>query len=73
VINIGARVTYCDRSDVSFMLPFGRLTIDNDIYWVYQVSSWRDEVYSVARVRPEAVVPVVAVAGGGCPKEPSRR
>jgi hypothetical protein len=73
VINIGARVTYCDRSDVSFMLPFGRLTIDKDVYWVYQVSSWRDEVYSVARVRPEDVVPVVAVAGGGCPKEPSRR
>ena len=73
VINIGARITYCDRADVSFMLPFGRLTIDKDVYWVYQISSWRDEVYSVARIRPDDVDPVVAVAGGGCPKEPTRR
>ena len=73
VINIGARVTYCDRADVSFMFPFGRLTIDKDVYWVYQVSSWRDEVYSVARIRPDDVVPVVAVAGGSCPKDSPRR
>src|SRR5713226_187079 len=25
VVNIGARVTYCDRAEVSFMLPFGRV------------------------------------------------
>jgi hypothetical protein len=73
VINLGARVTYCDRAEVSFMLPFGRLAIDQDVYWVYQISSWRDEVYSVARVRPDAVVPVVAVSGGGCPRESPRR
>lgn len=73
VINLGARITYCDRAEVSFMQPFGRLTVDKDVYWVYQISSWRDEVYSVARVRPEDVVPVVAVAGGGCPKDSPRR
>ena len=55
------------------MLPFGRLTTDSDVYWVYQISSWRDEVYSVARIRPDEVVPVVAVSGGGCPKVPPRR
>src|SRR6266568_5614452 len=66
VINIGARVTYCDRADVSFMLPFGQLLVGGESYWVYQLSSWRDEFYSVARVRPEDVRPVVAVAGGGC-------
>jgi len=70
VINIGARVTYCDRADVSFMLPFGRVAVDDERYWVYQTSSWRDEFYSVARVRPDEVQPVVAVAGGGCPREP---
>lgn len=72
VINLGARITYCDRAEVSFMLPFGRMTVDKDVYWVYQISSWRDEVYSVARIRPEDVVPVVAVAGGGCPRGPRR-
>ena len=68
VIDIGARITYCDRADVSFMLPFGRLLIDRQPYWVYQISSWRDEVYSVSRATPTEVRPVLAVAGGGCPK-----
>jgi hypothetical protein len=68
VIDVGARITYCDRADVSFMLPFGELTIDREPYWVYQISSWRDEVYGVSRVRPDDVRPVMAVAGGGCPK-----
>jgi hypothetical protein len=69
VIDIGARVTYCDRADVSFMQPFGRLLIDREPYWVYQISSWRDELYGVSRVRPTEVRAVMAVAGGGCPKD----
>jgi hypothetical protein len=72
VFDLGARVTYCDRAEVSFMLPFGRLLLNNEVYWVYQISSWRDELYSVARVRPDAVRPMVEVAGGFCPKDPSR-
>jgi hypothetical protein len=74
-INIGARITYCDRADVSFIQPFGRVHVPRgrdgnpDVYWIYQSSSWRDEFYNVARVTPEGVRPVVAVAGGGCPKE----
>jgi len=69
VFDIGARVTYCDRAEVAFMLPFGRLHLDNEAYWVYQVSSWRDEFYAVSRIRPEGVKPMVAIAGGGCPKD----
>ena len=82
VINLGARVTYCDRADVSFIHPFGRVRIPRgsgrrsgtaaDVYWVYQTSSWRDEFYSVAQVRAEAVRPVLVVAGGGCPREPAK-
>jgi hypothetical protein len=68
VIDVGARITYCDRADVSFMQPFGKLIIDREPYWVYQISSWRDEIYGVSRVRPEEVRPVMAVAGGACPK-----
>jgi len=69
VIDVGARITYCDRADVSFMLPFGRLMIDREPYWVYQISSWRDELYGVSRAKPDSMRPVLAVAGGGCPKE----
>jgi hypothetical protein len=42
------------------------------VYWIYQTSSWRDEFYSVVRVTPEEVRPVLVVAGGGCPKEPAK-
>ena len=69
IFDIGARVTYCDRAEVAFMQPFGRLHLDNEAYWVYQVSSWRDEFYAVSRVRPEGVKAMVVIAGGGCPKE----
>jgi hypothetical protein len=75
-INIGARITYCDRADVSFIQPFGRIRIERgsdrgrpEVYWIYQSSSWRDEFYSVARTTAEGVRPVLVVAGGGCPKE----
>ena len=67
-IHLTARVTYCDREGVSFMQPLGRLTIDGDTYWVYQMSSWRDEIYTVAHIRPEEVRPVLNVSGGECPK-----
>jgi hypothetical protein len=69
VIDLSARVTYCDRADVTFMQPFGRLLIDREPYWVYQMSSWRDELYEVSRIKPTEVRPVMAVAGGGCPKD----
>ena len=67
-VDLGARVTYCDREGVSFIQPFGRLRLKDDIFWVYQLSSWRDEAYVVTRVRPKESRPVVAVAGGSCPR-----
>jgi hypothetical protein len=69
VVDIGARITYCDRADVSFMQPFGQLIVEREPYWVFQMSSWRDELYGVSRVTPDEVRPIVAVAGGGCPKD----
>jgi hypothetical protein len=73
IINLGVRITYCDRAEVQFFQSFGRIVIPatKSVFWVYQLSSWRDEFYSVASVTPEGVKPVVVVAGGGCPKEPA--
>jgi hypothetical protein len=65
-VDLGARVTYCDRADASYMLPFGRMIVHDEVYWIYQTSSWRDELYTVARVTPREVRPVVAVSGGFC-------
>ena len=74
VINIGVRITYCDRADVQFFQPFGRIVVpgSKNAYWVYQLSSWRDEFYNVASVTADGVKPIVVVAGGGCPKDPAR-
>lgn len=71
-IHLTARVTYCDREGVSFMQPLGHLSMGGENYWVYQMSSWRDEVYTVARMRPDEVRPIVNVFGGGCPKDAVR-
>jgi hypothetical protein len=65
-VNIGARVTYCDRANVTFMLPFGEVVADGEAYWIYQMSSWTDELYSVTRVRPDGIKPTVVIEGGFC-------
>jgi len=74
IINLGVRITYCDRADVQFFQPFGRIVMpgSKNVYWIYQLSSWRDEFYNVASVTPDGIKPLVVVAGGGCAKEPAR-
>jgi hypothetical protein len=67
-IDLGARVTFCDRADAAFMEPFGRLHLENEVYWVYQTSSWTDELYTISRMRPKDTKPVVVVEGGYCTK-----
>lgn len=66
VIDLGATITYCDRAGVSFMQPLGVVQAGDDVYWVYQSSSWTDEAYIVARLRPDGVRPAVVAPGGAC-------
>ena len=68
-IDLAAKVAYCDREGVPFMAPLGRLRLDDEVYWVYQLSSWRDEMYVISRVRPDEVKPIVAVTGGMCGRQ----
>jgi hypothetical protein len=68
-MRLAATVAYCDREGVSFMQPLGEITVGGDVYWVFQMSSWRDEAYTVARMRPDEVKPVVVVGGGDCPRQ----
>ena len=65
-VDLGARVTFCDRADAAFMQPFGRLHLGTDVYWIYQTSSWTDELYTISRMRPKDTKPVVVVEGGYC-------
>lgn len=64
-----ARVTYCDRVGALYMLPFGRVRAKNRTYWVYQMSGWDQEWYTVARVTRREVQYMVEFPAGslaGC-------
>jgi len=70
---IVARATYCDRNGVKYMLPFGRIHVGGELYWVYQFSSFGDEWYEVARMVPLKMgFPVESYGGGtrGCAQTP---
>jgi hypothetical protein len=71
-IDLAAKVTYCDREGVPFMAPLGRVVLDDEIYWVYQLASWRDEMYAITRIRPDEVKPIVAMSAGMCAREQMR-
>jgi hypothetical protein len=65
--DVAARITYCDRRGVTYMLPLGSLTIAGRIYWVFQTSGWTGEWYSVARASSKGVDYMVDYfAGRGC-------
>lgn len=66
VIDLGATIAYCDRAGVSFMQPLGVVHAGDETYWVSQSSSWKDEFYTVARLRSDGVRPVAAASGGFC-------
>ena len=65
-MKLTARVTYCDRRGVTYMLPFGRIRIGGRQHWVYQLSGFEQEWYEVAHVAKDGVdFPVEFPAGAG--------
>lgn len=60
-----ARVTYCDREGVTYMLPFGLVRTRGRLHWVYQLSGTGQEWYQVMQVSPGRLRPVVEYFGGG--------
>jgi hypothetical protein len=48
--DLGARITYCDRMNATYMLPFGRIRVDDRLYWIAQLSGHESEWYSVTRL-----------------------
>jgi hypothetical protein len=59
-----AHVTYCDRRGVRYMLPLGRIHIDRQQYWVYQLSGFDNEWYEVTRIAPLKVNFAIEAYGG---------
>jgi hypothetical protein len=60
-----AQIVYCDRNGVSYMLPLGRITLNNRTHWVFQISSWEREWYSVVEATPGRVRFVAEYFAGG--------
>jgi hypothetical protein len=65
--DLTARVTYCDRKGVSYMLPLGRMRLRNRTHWIFQTSGWDREWYSVVESTPGKVRFVVEYYAGGRP------
>jgi hypothetical protein len=64
---LSAKLTYCDRVGVVYMLPFGRIRPRTRDYWIFQLSGWESEWYDVAEVGREKVRHVIEMNAGGCP------
>ena len=63
-VALSARITYCDRVNATYMLPLGRIRVDNRTYWVAQLSGHESEWYAVAELsRDRAKVVVEYFAG----------
>jgi len=65
--NLTAKITYCDRNHVSYMLPLGQIVVNNRTHWVLQMSSWETEWYIVVEATPGRVRYVAEYFGGGRP------
>jgi hypothetical protein len=62
-----AKISYCDRAGVSYMLPFGLLRLRNRTHWVVQISSHEQEWYGVVEATPDRVRFAAEYFGGGRP------
>ena len=65
-LRLAAKVTYCDRKGVGYMLPFGLIRADRKVFWVYQFSGFEEEWYEVAEPTRRGVNNHVAFPAGGC-------
>jgi hypothetical protein len=64
--DLRARITYCDRGGVGYMLPLGLITANERRYWAYQISGFDRESYLIVRPRPKEIVSEVVQSGGAC-------
>jgi hypothetical protein len=61
-----AQVTYCDRRDVTYMLPLGVLTVDAKTFRAFQLSGYGREGYVIVRPTPKRIESHVKYSAGVC-------
>jgi hypothetical protein len=64
--SLTARITYCDRKDVTFALPLGLIRARGRNYWIYQLSGYGREMYFVTRPTPRSIEPEIVYEAGFC-------
>lgn len=65
-VRLSARVAYCDRFGVRYMLPLGTVKAKNRLYWVFQFAGVESEWYEIARPLPGRLESPVSFNAGGC-------
>jgi hypothetical protein len=65
-VRLSSTITYCDRKDVSYMLPFGMIRANGRHFWVYQASGFDEEWYEIAEPAERGVEGHVAYRAGAC-------
>lgn len=65
-VRLSARVTYCDRKGVGYMLPLGLMHASGKTYWVFQFSGFEYETYEVVRPTSRGVESEVVYSAGFC-------
>jgi len=66
-VDLSARVAYCDRKGVSYMLPLGLVRGNGDVFWIFQSSGFEQEWYEVAEPSRRGIQPHVSYPAGSCP------
>ena len=65
-VRLSARITYCDRFGIRYMLPFGTVAAGGKTYWVFQFSGYESEWYEVMRPTPGGIETHVSYHAGTC-------
>jgi hypothetical protein len=65
-VHLVARVTYCDRYGVRYMLPLGTVKARNRVYWVFQFAGAEGEWYEVTRPLPGRLESHASYNAGTC-------
>ncbi|HEU4691381.1 MAG TPA: hypothetical protein VFS23_23600 [Vicinamibacterales bacterium] len=65
-VQLGSRITYCDRVGATYMLPFGTMRLRDRMFWISQLSGRATEWYAVTELGRDRVRGVVQYPGGGC-------
>jgi hypothetical protein len=65
---LAALVTYCDRRDVTYMLPLGLLTVAGKTFWAFQLSGYGLEGYGITRPTAKKIESHVKYSAGVCPR-----